>query len=265
MQETRQVRPQSNPDASIGTVRPESDEPMDAADVAIQREAATREYGPLVRRVATQMIAKLPANVELDDLVQAGMIGLFDALSRYESDQGAQFETFAMQRVRGAMLDELRAADWLPRSVRRNQRAIESAIRTLEQALQRAPTEREIAEALGVALDEYRHMLGQARGSQIVYLGELSDENGNEDFLERFAVPQDSEPMHILRDPRFRDALVGAIEELPEREKLVMGMYYEQELNLKEIGVVLGVTESRVSQLHSQAVARLRVKLRGWA
>ncbi|MFO1196928.1 MAG: RNA polymerase sigma factor FliA [Burkholderiaceae bacterium] len=231
----------------------------------LDRKAAIDQYGPMVRRVATQLIAKLPANVELDDLVQAGMIGLFDALSRYQADQGAQFETFAMQRIRGAMLDELREADWLPRSVRRNQRTIEGAIRRLEQRLKRPPTEREVAGELGMAIDAYQQMLADARGAQLVYLDELGDDDSEEGFLERHRVSENIDPAHMLRDDRFRQALIDAIEDLPEREKSVMGMYYEQDMNLKEIGAVLGVTESRVSQLHSQAVARLRTKLRGWA
>jgi len=230
----------------------------------LDRKAAIDQYGPMVRRVATQLIAKLPANVELDDLVQAGMIGLFDALSRYQADQGAQFETFAMQRIRGAMLDELREADWLPRSVRRNQRTIEGAIRRLEQRLKRPPTEREVAGELGMAIDAYQQMLADARGAQLVYLDELGDDDSEEGFLERHRVSENIDPAHMLRDDRFRQALIDAIEDLPEREKSVMGMYYEQDMNLKEIGAVLGVTESRVSQLHSQAVARLRTKLRGW-
>jgi RNA polymerase sigma factor for flagellar operon FliA len=231
----------------------------------LDRKAAIDQYGPMVRRVAAQLIAKLPANVELDDLVQAGMIGLFDALSRYQADQGAQFETFAMQRVRGAMLDELRGSDWLPRSVRRNQRAIETAIRRVEQRVGRAPSESEVAAEMGLPLESYHHVLAEARGSQLVYLDEMGDEGAEEGFLERHRIAEAAEPAHMLRDDRFRAALIQAIEDLPEREKAVMGMYYEQEMNLKEIGAVLGVTESRVSQLHSQAVARLRTKLRGWA
>jgi RNA polymerase sigma factor for flagellar operon FliA len=231
----------------------------------LDRKAAIDQYGPMVRRVAAQLIAKLPANVELDDLVQAGMIGLFDALSRYQADQGAQFETFAMQRVRGAMLDELRGSDWLPRSVRRNQRAIEAAIRRVEQRLGRAPSESEVAAEMGIPLESYHQVLAEARGSQLVYLDEMGDEDAEEGFLERHRIAEAAEPGHMLRDDRFRAALIQAIEDLPEREKAVMGMYYEQEMNLKEIGAVLGVTESRVSQLHSQAVARLRTKLRGWA
>ncbi len=238
---------------------------MYTARGTLERDAAIEKYGPLVRRVAAQMIAKLPANVELDDMVQAGMIGLVDALSRYQPDQGAQFETFAMQRIRGAMLDELREADWLPRSVRRNQRTIETAIRRLEQRHKRQPSETEVAEELGMPIEQYQHMLGEARGSQLVYLDEFSDQDSEDGFLERFKIDAENDPSMMLRDDRFRDALIEAVEDLPERERMVMGMYYEQEMNLKEIGAVLGVTESRISQLHSQAVARLRVKLRGWA
>lgn len=239
---------------------------MYTARGTLDRQSAVVEYGPMVRRVAAQMIAKLPANVELDDLVQAGMIGLFDALSRYQADQGAQFETFAMQRVRGAMLDELRGADWMPRSVRRNQRTIEGAIRKAEQRHKRPPSEREVAAELDLSVEAYQKLLGEARGAQLVYLDDFG-EGGEDAFLDRHqSDPEaDTEPGKMLRDDQFREALITAIEDLPEREKLVMGMYYEQEMNLKEIGAVLGVTESRISQLHSQAVARLRVKLRGWS
>ncbi len=231
----------------------------------LDRTTTIARYGPMVRRVAAQMIAKLPSNVEMDDLVQAGMIGLMDAMTRYESSQGAQFETFAMQRVRGAMLDELRGGDWLPRSVRKSQRSIEQAVRALEQKLKRAPTEVEIAREMDLPLAAYQSMLGEARGAQLVYLDELGGGEEGDDFLDRHVVADEANnPGEVLRDARFRRALVDAIEALPEREKLVMGMYYEQDMNLKEIGAVLGVTESRVCQLHSQAVARLRVKMQDW-
>ena len=232
----------------------------------LDRKTTIERYGPMVRRVAAQMVAKLPSNVEMDDLVQAGMIGLMDAMTRYEASQGAQFETFAMQRVRGAMLDELRGGDWLPRSVRKNQRSIEQAMRALEQKLKRPPTETEISREMGLTLAAYQSMLGEARGAQLVYLDELGGgEEGEDGFLDRHVVADESaSPAEVLRDARFRKALVEAIESLPEREKQVMGMYYEQDMNLKEIGAVLGVTESRVCQLHSQAVARLRTRLQGW-
>jgi RNA polymerase sigma factor for flagellar operon FliA len=231
---------------------------MYTARGTLDSASVIERYGPMVRRVAAQLIARLPANVEMDDLVQAGMIGLFDALSRYQADQGAQFETFALQRVRGAMLDELRGADWLPRSVRRNQREIESAIRRLEQRMHRSPSEREIADALGVDLEGYQAMLAEARSAQLVSIDDVDPEEG------ALADEASAGRLAMLRDDRFRAALVAQIERLPERERLIMGMYYEQEMNLKEIGAVLGVTESRVSQLHSQAVARLRAGLADW-
>ncbi len=237
---------------------------MYTAQGALDRESAIERYGPMVRRAASQLVAKLPANVELDDLVQAGMIGLFDAMTRFQLGHGAQFETFAMQRVRGAMLDELRGSDWLPRSVRRNQRAIESAIHKAEQRLRRSPTETEVAAELGLPLAEYQQLLGDARGAQLIYLDDFGDGDQDEGFLDRHLSSSQPEPGEVLRDTRFRQALAAAIERLPEREKLVMGMYYEQDMTLKEIGAVLGVTESRVSQLHSQAVARLRTQMKSW-
>ncbi|GMV01723.1 MAG: RNA polymerase sigma factor FliA [Burkholderiaceae bacterium] len=236
---------------------------MYTAHGTLDRDAVVERYGPMVRRIASQLAAKLPANVDPADLAQAGMIGLLDALSRYETGHGAQFETFAMQRVRGAMLDELRGSDWLPRSVRRAQRTIEQAIHAAEQRLQRAPRETEIAAELGLRLDAYQQMLADARGAQLVYLDDFGDD-GEEGFLDRHVPAAGTDPTEILGDAGFTRALVDAIERLPERERLVMGMYYEQDMNLKEIGAVLGVTESRVSQLHSQAVARLRTQMTVW-
>jgi RNA polymerase sigma factor for flagellar operon FliA len=237
---------------------------MYTARGTLDRAAAAERYAPLVRRLAAQMIARLPANVELDDLVQAGMIGLMDALSRYEAGHGAQFETFAMQRIRGAMIDELRGGDWLPRSVRRNQRSIESAVRAVEQRTRRAATESEVAAEMGLELSAYQQMLGDAHGGQLVYLDDLSGSEAGESFVDRQPGPEQADPVRMLGEERFRASLAAAIEALPEREKQVMGMYYEHDMNLKEIGAVLGVTESRICQLHSQAVARLRVKLKGW-
>jgi RNA polymerase sigma factor for flagellar operon FliA len=162
------------------------------------------------------------------------------------------------------MLDELRANDWMPRSARKSQRDIESAIHRLEGRLKRAPVEAEIAAELGMPVAEYQDMLNGARGSQLVYLDDLGHGADDEDYLERYLVVDGQEPAAILRDKRFREALVGAIEELPEREKLLLSLYHEQDMNLREIGAVMGVTESRVCQLHSQAVARLRSKLKYW-
>lgn len=237
---------------------------MYTAKGRLDLDSMLRQYSPLVRRLAHQMIAKLPANVEIDDLIQVGMIGLSDALSRFDAGQGVQFETFATQRIRGAMLDELRGADWLSRGTRKQQRDIERAVHSLEQKLGRAPQESEIAKEMGMTLDDYQEMLGKVRGTQLIYLEDMSGEDGDNDYLDRHVTDQGTDPLSLLEDHRMRHALVDAIKNLPEREQYVMSMYYEQDMNLKEIAAVLGVTESRVCQLHSQSIARLRVKLREW-
>ena len=223
-----------------------------------------KQYSPLVRRLAHQMIAKLPANVELDDLIQVGMIGLSDALTRFDAAQGVQFETFATQRIRGAMLDELRGSDWMSRGDRRHQRSIETAVHKLEQRLGRAPSESEIAREMGLSLTEYQELLGKVRGTQLIFLEDMNGDEGEDDFLDRHVADEECSPLNRLQDQRMREALVEAIKNLPEREQYVMSMYYEHDMNLKEIAAVLGVTESRVCQLHSQSIARLRAKLRDW-
>ncbi len=226
--------------------------------------ALLKQYSPLVRRLAHQMIAKLPANVEIDDLIQVGMIGLNEALCRFDPAQGVQFETFATQRIRGAMLDELRGSDWMSRGDRKHQRTIETAVHKLEQKLGRAPSETEIAAEMGMKLTEYQELLGKVRGTQLVYLEDMSGDDGDEDFLDRHMVDADANPLGRLSDRKMREALVAAIENLPQREQYVMSMYYEHDMNLKEIAAVLGVTESRVCQLHSQSIARLRTRMREW-
>ena len=227
------------------------------------RDMLIRQHVPLVRRIAHHMIAKLPPNVELDDLIQVGMIGLAEALSRFEATQGVQFETFASQRIRGAMLDELREGDWMSRSSRKSQKDIEQALHRLEQRLGRSPFESEIAAELGMALADYQSLLGKVRGTQLVYLEDMTHgQDEEEGFLERHVADAGADPMAMLRDQRLRSALVAAIKALPEREQHIMGMYYEHDMNLKEIAAVIGVTESRVCQLHSQAIARLRAKMR---
>ncbi|KND55934.1 RNA polymerase sigma factor for flagellar operon [Candidatus Paraburkholderia kirkii] len=203
----------------------------------------------------------MPASVDLDDLIQAGMIGLMDAASRYKEDQGAQFETYASQRIRGAMLDELRANDWLPRSMRKASREVESAVHKVEQNLGRAASETEIAKHMNMPLDEYQSMLQDLHGSQLIYYEDFDRSADDEPFLDRYCVDR-SDPLSALLDDSLRSALIDAIDKLPEGEKLLMSLYYERDLNLREIGAVMEVSESRVCQLHSQAVARLRSKLR---
>lgn len=229
----------------------------------LDKEQCLTQFAPLVKRIAYHLMVRLPASVQVDDLIQVGMIGLLDAASNYDGAQGAQFETYAVQRIRGAMLDELRQSDWLPRSARKHLRQIEAAMSALEQRLSRAPTEGELARELKIGLDEYQQMLLDARGCQLVHYEDLQD-GEDEDFFERHCADDSAEPFLALQDGRFRTRLIEAISHLPEREKLMMSLYYEEELNLREIGEVLGVSESRVCQLHSQAIARLRSQLKGW-
>ena len=230
-------------------------------DLAERRDWIER-HAPLVKRIAHYIMARLPASVELDDIVQAGMVGLLDAVARYEDTQGAQFETYAAQRIRGAIVDELRRNDWLPRSLRRNMRRIEGAIAALEQRLGRAPSEGEIAGQLLMPLPDYQRLLQDARGHQLLYAEDYTTPDG-ETLLDQGEAASRPGILEALIDEELRITLARAVDALPEREKLVMGLYYERELNLREIGEVMGVTESRVCQLHSQAVARLRAKLRG--
>ncbi len=229
----------------------------------LDRSALIKQYQPLVRRLAHYMMAKLPASVEVDDLIQVGLIGLADALSRYEASQGVQFETFATQRIRGAMLDELRGNDWMSRGSRKSQKDIETTMRRLEHRLGRSPIESEIAQEMGLTLVDYQSLLSKVRGTQLVYLEDMARTNEDDDnFLDRHVADSESDPMNMLRDQRLRQSLVAAIKGLPEREQYIMSMYYEQDMNLKEIAAVLDVTESRVCQLHSQSIARLRAKMR---
>ncbi|SDN88890.1 RNA polymerase, sigma 28 subunit, SigD/FliA/WhiG [Halomonas shengliensis] len=231
---------------------------MYTAQGKIDQTQLIEQYLPLVRRQALALQVRLPASIELDDMIQAGTVGLLEALNRYKAGQGASFATFASQRIRGAMLDELRTRDWLPRSVRRGARAMDEAIRQLEQQHGRPPEEHEIALALEMPLEEYRQLLTDTNNGQLLPFEELMEEGGEG----RLPIGDgQATPFARLLDQEQRGRLVAAIEALPEREKLLMALYYQEELNLKEIGAVLGVTESRVCQLHSQAVSRLRTRL----
>ena len=231
------------------------------ATVTRDTEQYLTQYAPLVKRIAHHMMAKLPASVEIDDVIQTGMMGLLDAVNRYEESHGAQFETYAAQRIRGAILDGLRQADWLPRSFRRDLRRIENAISKLEQRNGRVPSEQEVAKEMGIPLDEYQKMLQDARGYQLISFEDFSH-GEDSDYLDRHCEDTQANPLEALLDRKLRERLVKGIENLPEREKTVMGLYYEEELNFREIGEALGVSESRICQLHSQAIARLRSQIR---
>lgn len=236
---------------------------MYTAKGQLDRNALIRQYQPLVRKLAHHMMAKLPANVQVDDLIQVGLIGLSEALTRFEAAQGVQFETFATQRIRGAMLDELRENDWASRGTRKSQKDIEAAIRRLEHRLGHSPLKSEIAAELNMPLSDYQSLLAKVKGTQLVYLEDMTRNSDDEDsFLDRHMGDTEADPLNMLRNQRIREALVAAIKNLPEREQFIMSMYYEQDMNLKEIAAVLEVTESRICQLHSQSIARLRAKMR---
>jgi len=221
-------------------------------------EARVRTLTPTVQKIARYMMVTVPPSVEFDDLVQCGMVGLLDAARRYDNRDGAAFETYATLRIRGAMLDELRECDWLPRSVRRQMRQAEEAIARLQQQKGKSPTEEEIAESLGVSLRDYQLLLHEARNYQIVLYEDLAIEE-DDAFLDKHRANEQADPLTILESKSVHEALVKSIDQLPGREKLVVALYYQEELTLREIGEVLGVTESRASQILTQAIARLRV------
>jgi RNA polymerase sigma factor for flagellar operon FliA len=221
-----------------------------------------RTHTALVKRIAWHLKGRLPASVEIGDLVQAGMIGLLEAARNYTPARAANFETYAGIRVRGAMLDELRKTDWTPRSVYRRLRDAMEAMRAIEAETGREASEGEIAQRMGITPSEYGQIMSDASRSRVLSL----DEGGDDEDGPRFDISDElaGTPASRLEEEGRRAALASAIDGLPEREKLLMSLYYDEELNLKEIGAVLGVTESRVCQLHGQALTRLRARLRDW-
>lgn len=230
---------------------------MYTAQGKIDQNELLKQHLPAVRRQALALQVKLPAGVELDDLIQAGTLGLLDAMGRFDPKAGASFATFASQRIRGAMIDELRTRDWLPRSVRRKARAMDACVRRLEQRHGRAPEEREIAAEMGIGLNEYHELLADTNNGYLLPFEDVVAERGEPEDDSGAAAS----PMGQLLDEEHRERLKAAIEALPEREKLMITLYYQEDLNLKEIGAVMGVSESRVCQLHSQAVSRMRARL----
>ncbi len=215
------------------------------------------EHVELVKRIAHHLLARLPATVDLDDLMQAGLIGLIEAAGNYNSEKGASFETYAGIRIRGAMLDEVRKLDWTPRSVHQKHRNVSQAIARLEAELGRSPTEREIAAELDIDIEDYHRILADSSGCRL-----FSIEQPSEHHDARIDIAEDNvlEPDSQLSADDVKSAVAEGILQLPEREQLVLSMYYHRELNLKEIGAVLGVSESRVSQIHGQALHRLRAQ-----
>ncbi|OCA55924.1 RNA polymerase sigma factor FliA [Photorhabdus namnaonensis] len=230
------------------------------AEGVMDKNSLWKRYVPLVRHEALRLQVRLPACVELDDLLQAGGIGLLNAVERFDSLQGTAFTTYAVQRIRGAMLDELRSRDWAPRSVRRSAREVTRTIRKLEQDLGRPASEQEVAKELKIDLVEYRQILLDTNNSQLFSYDEWHETHGEscEPVIEE---GHETNPLQQLLESDIRQRVIEAIDSLPEREKMVLTLYYQEELNLKEIGAVLEVGESRISQLHSQAIKRLRARL----
>jgi RNA polymerase sigma factor FliA len=220
-----------------------------------------RKHADLVKRIAYHLAGRLPPQVDVEDLMQAGMMGLLEAAQHYATGRGASFETYAGIRIRGAMLDALRKLDWAPRSVHRKARAAAAALREVESRRGGEATEADVAAQMGVTLNEYQHIVQDALGCQLLRLNDAED--GEDSALDR--LPDNAlDPQGVALIDSLRQAIIDAVQELPERERLVLSLYYEQELNLKEIGAVLKVTESRVCQLHGQALLRLKSRLGEW-
>lgn len=234
----------------------------DQASRSPQKPICIEDYAPLVKRIAYHLMLKMPASVQVDDLIQAGMIGLLEASQKFDPSKGASFETYAGIRIRGAIMDETRKGDWVPRSVHRNARKVSQAIATLEASLGREASEKEIAASMEMTLEEYRVILQDTSNARLFSY----EESASDDELtaEKPSSIGLEAPTDAFERQALKQSLAKAITQLPEREQLVLSLYYDEELNLKEIGQILGVSESRVSQIHSQAAARLKAKLSGW-
>ena len=231
------------------------------------RERLVVAYSPMVKFVAGRLGAGLPSHVDDGDLISYGLLGLIGAIERFEPERGIKFETFAMTRIRGAIIDELRSLDWVPRSVRSRAREIERAMLELENRLKRAPTDEEVATEIGITVDEFQDSLTAISRSSVAALDELWQINtGGGDtvsLIDTIEDPHADDPSKAMSQTEVREALASAIGKLPERERTVITLYYYEELTLREIGEVLSVTESRVSQLHTKAILRLKVRLQG--
>ncbi|NPA48423.1 MAG: FliA/WhiG family RNA polymerase sigma factor [Thermodesulfobacteria bacterium] len=224
------------------------------------------KYAPLIKYVAGRLAMKLPPNVDINDLISAGVMGLIDAINRFDPDRNIQFKTFAEFRIRGAMLDELRSLDWVPRSVRKKAALLEKTYQELEQELGRPVEDDEVAKALGITIDEFYRLLEETKNVSFVDIENIKrkiPDLNEEDIFDLIEDPDQPDPFEDCELRELRDVLAEAIDELPEKEKLVLSLYYYEGLTMREIGEILGYTESRISQLHSKALTRLRAKLKG--
>ncbi len=235
---------------------------MYASTLENEKEDLVTKHAPLVKRIAYHLMSRLPPSVQADDLIQAGMIGLLEASRNYDASQGASFETYAGIRIRGSMLDEIRRTDWTPRSVHRKARQVAEAVRSIENEHGRDARDAEVAEKLDISLHDYHRILQDSTGCRVFSIDDAGI-NGDEPPQPIADEPR-NEPLDSLQKTDFKSALALSISGLPERERLVMAMYYDEELNLREIGEVLGVSESRVCQIHGQALIRLRSRMGEW-
>ena len=226
---------------------------MYTATGKIDQQSLIHDHIHLVRTEAIKMIGRVPASVELDDLVQAGSVGLIQAAKQFCAEKGVEFGAYARMRIVGSIVDELRLADWAPRSVRRGEKAVVRKIQELNTALGRNPSEAEVAAAMEISIEEYRKLLSDVNSCSL-----MSVDEAGIDFIDRFMENNEQSPLDILMEEGFKDQVKSAIKKLPEREAMILALYYQEEMNLREIGEVLGYCESRVSQIHSQAVARLK-------
>jgi RNA polymerase sigma factor for flagellar operon FliA len=232
-----------------------------AAPADLSLDDLVVKHADLVKRIAYHLVSKMPPHVDVEDLIQSGMIGLMNAAQNFLPSKGANFETYAGIRIRGAMLDEARKANWTPRSTVRQSRQVSQAIREIENRVGRDARGSEVSDALGISLDEYHRILEDSISSRLLSFDQIADDPERVSLLPE---SQDDGPEELFEEDRFRGALAAAIAGLPEREQMVLSLYYDDELNLREIGDVLGVSESRVCQIHGQAVYRVRARLEGW-
>jgi RNA polymerase sigma factor FliA len=233
----------------------------------VERDQLIIRYAPWVKFIALRMAAKLPSHIQAEDLISAGIIGLIDALDKFNPAREVQFKTYAQIRIQGAMKDELRALDWASRSMRQKVKRLEHTYALLEQQLGRPASSEEVADSLGIKMDEFEEMLDDVKGTSLVSLEELGQGPASEDktnLLEALLTREDQDPLEVLNLQDLKKALSLAIAELPEKERLVLSLYYFEELTMKEVGKVLNLTESRISQLHTQTVLRLRSKLKAY-
>lgn len=230
----------------------------------VDRSLQFEQYYPLVRRLAYQIGQRLPPNVEIDDLIQVGTIGLMQAIEKYTAADGDNFEAYAASRIRGAIMDELREQDTLSRSLRQTQRQIEAATQALEHTLGRKPSQSECAKAVNMSLHDYQEALAAINSGQLMFIEDMAEEDGEGMSVVEKLVVLRQDQMDVLEHEEFRDVLAGFIRALPEREQMALGLYYEHDMTLREIGAILGVNESRVSQIHSAALKTLRQRIREW-